>query len=73
MADIATSHLDIKNEQNLKYDIKIRRAPLVHDACEDKTKHQRTTSRESDGAMPLPGGVASIVVRVGAKAAGSLC
>ena len=47
--------------------------PLVRDACEDKPKHQRTTSRESDGAMPLPGGVASIVVRVGAKAAGSLC
>ena len=33
--------------------------PLVRDACADKTKHQRTTSRESDGAMPLPGGVAS--------------
>ena len=27
MADIATSHLDIKTEQNLKYDIKIGPAP----------------------------------------------
>ena len=38
----------------------------------DKTKHQRTTSRESDGAMPLPGGVASMGVRAEAIAPNDL-